>query len=184
MLTAKEHFVCHHLLWKIYDDKRMAMAFHKMKSANRLSRQNERRFGINQKQYEILRADIAKFHSERIITDETKLKISLSQNKRFSEMTAEKKSEIRNIMKETLSNPAVRLKMSKSAKGKKHWWNDKKGSPGGLNPKAKKCRIDEIKFDCIKDAAEYAKDTYGLCLGAVKKRFKNPNDLIFVKDTL
>lgn len=182
MLTAKEHYVCHHLLWKIYDDKRMALAFHKMKSVNNKSRQLERNFCLSPKEYEKLRIDIAKFHSSRLITDETKSKISLSQRKRFSQMTDEKRSEIKNIMKEALSNPDVKLKMSISAKGKKHWWNNKKGSIGGSNPKAKKCSICGIEFECIKDAAAYAKENFGICLSSVKKRFNDPNDKEFFKE--
>lgn len=39
LLTAREHFLSHWLLWKIYGDRQMALAFHKMMStSNKLKR--------------------------------------------------------------------------------------------------------------------------------------------------
>lgn len=34
LLTAREHFLAHHLLWRIYRDRPSALAFHKMMSIN------------------------------------------------------------------------------------------------------------------------------------------------------
>lgn len=45
LLTAKEHYVAHHLLWKICGNKEMALAFKKMKGNNR----------INSKDYETMK---------------------------------------------------------------------------------------------------------------------------------
>lgn len=35
LLTAREHFLAHWLLWRIYKDRQMALAFHKMSSSNK-----------------------------------------------------------------------------------------------------------------------------------------------------
>lgn len=35
LLTAREHFLAHWLLWRIYGDRQMALAFHKMMSINK-----------------------------------------------------------------------------------------------------------------------------------------------------
>lgn len=35
LLTAREHFLAHWLLWRIYKDRQMALAFHKMTSSNK-----------------------------------------------------------------------------------------------------------------------------------------------------
>lgn len=42
-LTAREHFIAHWLLWKIYRDRSSALAFHKMISKNNL-RQSDNRY--------------------------------------------------------------------------------------------------------------------------------------------
>jgi hypothetical protein len=183
MMTAKEHYVCHHLLWKIYkDDKRLALAFHKMKSSNMKSRQIERKFSLSAKEYENLRTDIASAFSKRIVSKETCNRISETKKLKYSMLSDERRNELRLNAKNCLSKPEVRAKMSQSAKGKKHSWNNKKGSAGSLNPKAKKCYINDVEFGCIKDAISYAKEHFKICSSAIKKRFKDPNDFVFVKE--
>jgi len=178
MLTAKEHFVCHHLLWMMNrTNKGLTLGFHKMRSANK--KQHERTFSLTAKEYSKLRSDLSNAFKGRIISDETKAKISASQKLRYSLFTD---NEMKDLYKDRFSSNETRSKMSNSAQGKKHTWNNKKGSIGSSNPKAKRCCVNAIEFGCIKDAAIYAKEHFGICLGTVKKRFNDPNDLVFVKE--
>jgi len=59
-LTAKEHFVAHHLLWKIYRNKEMTHAFMLMCNTKR----GGEKFKINAKEYQLLKEDNRKFRSE------------------------------------------------------------------------------------------------------------------------
>jgi hypothetical protein len=40
LLTAREHFIAHWILWLIYRDRQMALAFHKMISTNKFQKRN------------------------------------------------------------------------------------------------------------------------------------------------
>lgn len=59
-LTAREHFVAHHLLWKIYRNREMTHAFMLMCSVTR----GGEKFSINAKEYQALKEDNRKFRSE------------------------------------------------------------------------------------------------------------------------
>ena len=59
-LTAKEHFVIHHLLWKIYRNREMTKAFMLMCNTKR----NGIKYKISAKEYSILKEDNRKFRSE------------------------------------------------------------------------------------------------------------------------
>lgn len=80
VLTYKEHFVAHHLLWKIYKTPQLAFAFSLMRY------RNGRKSKINVKEYEKLRTAMRDYMSQkkkdnknwlgRKHKDETKRKIS------------------------------------------------------------------------------------------------------------
>ena len=59
-LTAKEHFVAHHLLWKIYRNREMVHAFMLMCNIKR----NGVKYSVSAKEYQLLKEDNKKFRSE------------------------------------------------------------------------------------------------------------------------
>ena len=59
-LTAKEHFVAHHLLWKIHRNREMTKAFMLMCSVRR----NGIKYTVYAKDYQLLKEDNRKFRSE------------------------------------------------------------------------------------------------------------------------
>ena len=59
-LTAKEHFVAHHLLWKIYRNREMVHAFMLMCNIKR----NGVKYSVSAKEYQLLKEDNRKFRSE------------------------------------------------------------------------------------------------------------------------
>ena len=64
LLTGREHYICHWLLWKINrEDCKLFTAYHKMVYCKDISQQ--RNFNITSKQYEILRLNISNICSER-----------------------------------------------------------------------------------------------------------------------
>ena len=64
LLTGREHFICHHLLWKISKIESLFYAFNMMlmKSKNH---KNSRNFVFTSKQYEIHKNVLASFQSKR-----------------------------------------------------------------------------------------------------------------------
>ena len=50
------------------------------------------------------------------------------------------------------------------------------------NPSAVTCSIDGIKFGCIKESLEYAKEKYGYSLKQTGDAFNNPYIVNFIKD--
>lgn len=62
-LTAKEHFVAHHLLWKIHRNREMTKAFMLMCSTKR----NGIKYKISAREYQILKEENSKHQSEFMI---------------------------------------------------------------------------------------------------------------------
>ena len=148
-LTAREHYICHLLLAKIYNDYKMWHA------VNLMSRLNVK-VKINSRLYEMVRINSARTHSEfmkgkpswnkgKQMSEEQKRKLSdANKGKKMSE-EAKKKISIKNKGK---NNPmfgksswpddpkkyeARRLKMIQSQKCLK-WWNN-----GIITCKSKEC---------------------------------------------
>jgi hypothetical protein len=63
LLTAKEHFVCHHLLTKIYDNAKLKFAFWSM--CNQLSGDVNRKYIVTSITYSNAKQQFAKVNSER-----------------------------------------------------------------------------------------------------------------------
>lgn len=59
-LTAKEHFVAHHLLWKMHRNREMVHAFMLMCNIKR----NGVKYSVSAKEYQLLKEDNKKFRSE------------------------------------------------------------------------------------------------------------------------
>jgi len=83
VLTAKEHFVAHHLLWKIYRNREMTKAFMLMCHTKR----NGIKYKVYARDYQLLKEDARKIQSEfmkgrpgpnigKIWTEESKKKLS------------------------------------------------------------------------------------------------------------
>jgi hypothetical protein len=87
LLTAREHFLAHWLLWNIYRDRQTALAFHKMISNN-----NKQKRIISSRAYEEARlafrvTNIGNKFSKgktRIVSDEQKKKQSETMKGRYS----------------------------------------------------------------------------------------------------
>jgi hypothetical protein len=99
-VTAKEHFVCHHLLTKMFDDVEIAR---KMRFAmNKMARKslNQQRIRVTARIFEKMRRDFVEdmkiLHSNRVrmpLTDEHKKSISISsKGHKKSEETRQKMS--------------------------------------------------------------------------------------------
>lgn len=90
LLTAREHYLCHYLLWKIHKDNfALFRAYHKM-SFSKNSFQ-ERDFKISSKQYEILRIEHIRICKTRIVSEETRKRMSESHKGfKHSKETVEK----------------------------------------------------------------------------------------------
>lgn len=87
LLTAREHFLSHWLLWKIYKDRQTALAFHKMISTN-----DEQKRVISSRGYEEARmafriTNIGNQYGKgktRIVSEEQKKKQSETMKGRYS----------------------------------------------------------------------------------------------------
>ena len=88
LLTAREHYLAHWLLWLIYRDRQMALAFHKMSSINK----NQKRI-ISSKDYERVREvyretnignTYGKAHKGRKISNEQRKAQSIKMKNKFN----------------------------------------------------------------------------------------------------
>lgn len=83
-LTAKEHFICHHLLWKIHKNREMTKAFMLMTSAKR----NGIKFRVTASTYQKLKEETSQRQREFMTG-----KVSPNKGKKISEETRIKMSE-------------------------------------------------------------------------------------------
>ena len=79
LLTAREHFLAHWLLWKIYGDRQMALAFHKMMSSTKNTNRITSSRGYEEAREAFRTTNIGNTYGigvKRIISDEQKRKQS------------------------------------------------------------------------------------------------------------
>lgn len=145
--TAREHYIAHLLLAKIYDDLKMYSALTYMRCGNRFVNRN---FKFNSRLYEKMREECSKKFSEFIsgenhpnfgkhLSRETCERISKANTgKRRSQ---EQKNKISEATKKALT-PEVIAKFSASLKGRKVW---NKGLHGYSTAKKGTHLSDEIK---------------------------------------
>ena len=76
ILTGRQHFLAHWMLWKAYGNT-MSYAFFAMKRKSK--HQQNRYFKINAKIYEQLKLEVSIILKNRVISDETKSKMSKAQ---------------------------------------------------------------------------------------------------------
>lgn len=125
LLTSREHFICHHLLWKTdIHNKSLLLAFTNMRCANS---KYKREFRLSSRQYEIVRIAFSKAQKE--------LKTG-SGNPCFGKVyTLEEREKISKRNKGRIFTEEWKKKISDVKKGKKTGqivWN--KGLKTGHNP--------------------------------------------------
>ena len=139
LLTAKEHFVAHLLLWKAYRDRPSSLALHKMTKSN------------NHLQLRIFTS--SQFEKARLAFVETQLgdknwtRIHGSPNKGKPHVMKGKKHGPRDWMCGD-NNPSnreeVRAKISQALKGRKRTAEHNKNLQAALTPEIKKLRSQKI----------------------------------------
>lgn|SRR5574343_30144 len=165
LLTAREHYLCHWLLWKANKDSTsLTMAYHKM--MHRSNKFQSRKFNITSKQYESLKfahsLQVSKRMKGRVKSEEEieKLKLSRKGYKHSNETLSKLKS--------SMTNSNVRQKISLAAKERPKLF--------GKDARCKrKCFIDDVEFFTLKDGAKYAKEKYNISHCTMIRRFKSEN---------
>jgi hypothetical protein len=140
-LTAKEHYLCHLLLIKMIDDKllKRKMQF-ALNSFRRTSKNNQERIKLNSRQYEFIRKQVSQARSEslkgntygvgRIVSAETRLKLSLSNlGKKKRSRTEKEKQQISQFHTGKILSEETKQKMRKP-KSKEHAENIRKANLG------------------------------------------------------
>jgi hypothetical protein len=110
-LTAREHFLAHWLLWRIYRDRSSALAFHKMMSNNR----NQNRINSS-KGYEEARIAFSETNKGNQYGKGQKKIISEEQKKKISELMKGKRTGIENSFFGKKHSEENRKIMSEKAK--------------------------------------------------------------------
>lgn len=202
LLTGREHCICHYLLWKSNKTNiNLMYSFNAMtfKSKNTKGRNLIR---LTSKQYELLRKqhneDVRERMKGRFVSEETKMKIKEARSRQI--ITDETKQKISVAHKQIVHTEEWNKKVGESLKGYKHSENHinknraahigkkysaetnaKKGSKGSTNPSARKCKINNMEFGCLKDAVKYANEILLIPKKRVYKMFNDVNEINFVK---
>jgi hypothetical protein len=139
LLTAKEHFIAHLLLWKHYRDRSSALAFHKMTKSNNDKQQRK----FTAKQFE--KARIAFIETQT--GDKNWTRINGSPFKGKSNPNKGKKLGSRDWMSGN-NNPSkredVKQKISNALTGRKRSAEHNKNLQAALTPEIKKLRSQKI----------------------------------------
>lgn len=79
LLTAREHFLAHWLLWRIYGDRAMALAFHKMMSNTKLQHRVQNSRGYEEARLAFRQTNIGNQYGKgqkKVVSEEQKKKQS------------------------------------------------------------------------------------------------------------
>jgi len=76
LLTAREHFIAHWLLWKIFKDPQTAFAWWSMVRNNTNNERRDKRYNISSRLYESAKHAMVSMLKNRNLSEETKTKIS------------------------------------------------------------------------------------------------------------
>ena len=147
LLTAKEHFLSHWLLWRIYGDRQMALAFHKMLSTTDKTKRITSSRGYEEAREAFRTTNIGnqygKSNKNRIVTDEQK----------------QRHSEIMKGRYEGEKNPFYNKKHSEESKEKirksKEGFNKEKVWNYGGKKIILKNNIIIAEFDTSKEVSEF-----------------------------
>jgi hypothetical protein len=95
-LTAREHFICHLLLIKMTNAGHRVSMIYALHGMRRSSKKQNRYVSKNTSRvYEMVRKDISDIMKTRVISDETRQRMSISNKRNPSEETRRKMSESR-----------------------------------------------------------------------------------------
>lgn len=176
LLTAREHFIAHKLLCKIYpDNSSLWFAFNIMAHVKNENKQ----YKVSSKDYSILREKFSIIQSERMTGSNHPL-----YNKKHKQETLDKMSKTRkgrkfseehksNLSKSKSGENHPFYGKSSPAKGHKHTDKFKlevsKRNKGANNPSAKSVEIDGIIYTTMKEASEKT----GLSLYLIRTNYIN-----------
>lgn len=112
LLTAREHFLAHWLLWRIYRDRSSSLAFHKMMSANK----NQKR-KLSSRGYEEARLSFAETNKGNQFGRGIKKVVSEEQKKKQSQIMKGRYCGENNPFYGKKHNEITRKKISESRQG-------------------------------------------------------------------
>ena len=107
LLTAREHFLAHRLLWLIYRDRQMALAFHKMMSSSKNTNRvfNSKQYALAREAYSI--TNMGNTYGKgvvHIISEEQRRKHSDCMKGRFlGDLNVSKRPDVRKKISEKLT---------------------------------------------------------------------------------
>jgi len=197
LLTAREHYICHHLLWKSNMHNRMLFYAFKAMSQMKTLKTFDRYTLMTSKQFSVIKETQRNFMIGIPRSEETKAKMSKAQKGKLAwnkgiPMSADTKFKISLGNKGLIHKDTsleTRMKISKSKLGQPAWNNGlhlsdehkrkiadaKRGKPVNVGNTFgyKKCYIDHLEFDSVKSAGEYCKKTFGFGLKGLYNRFRS-----------
>lgn len=118
VLSAREHFIAHYLLWKIYKTKEMGFALHAMRMSKGLKK-------LNARQYELLRLAFSKVNTGEL--NPMYGKCGKLHHLYGTKMSLETKQKISESQKGKKASEKTKLKLSELRQGSKHPQYNKRG---------------------------------------------------------
>ena len=157
LLTGREHYLCHWLLIKIHNNKKLFYAYHMLCNGAKSGRMKNKFIPkLSSKQYESMKRNLTSFfsnlHKNKIVTDECRLKM------RTAKLGTHRTDE-------------TKAKISASTKGRVNYWTSKLV----VSDKTKlllsdKTEIDGIKFNSVKSAIKYATENLKISIREARRR--------------
>ena len=177
LLTGREHYLCHYLLWQTNKENKSLFFAYKMMTTVKTKNQ-KRKAVLSSKQYEII-----KINRSKLMLNENNPKYGLKS----SEETKIKQSESMKKYYKFNDHPMIgrkhsdetKLKMSNAAKNRKYnpflgkthsdiFKEKLKNIHKGNSYAARRCIVNNIEFDTISDAAKYLNISYPTMISRLK----------------
>lgn len=137
-LSARQHFIAHHLLWKSYQNRETNFAFWSMRMKNNMSQINSKTYSKLKEQHSSYQSELKKLYNP-MFNDEAKQKLSdCRKGKPLSDETKRKLSLIRRgVPKSEITKKKISESLSKKQKSAEHKMNLSKNHAdvsGAKNP--------------------------------------------------
>lgn len=175
ILTAKEHFICHKLLCKIYPlNDKLKYAYWLMCNAE--NKNQIRDYKISPREYQRLKEELSIIRSNNMMGKMTGYKHSIKTIDKIKFARSKQVFSLESIVKKSNS-----LKNNKNALGIKHTTEQNLNKSLLMRAtRGKKCTINDIEFETILDASIY----FNIPQNTLSYKLKNNNNIYINLDKI
>lgn len=114
-LSARQHFIAHHLLWKAYQNRQTNFAFWSMRMNNNMHKLNSKTYSLLKEQHSLYQSELKKIYNPMF---QQSAKLKISNHKKGKSLSKETKLKMSVVRKGIPKSDITKKKISKALIGK------------------------------------------------------------------